>query len=153
MLKADSIGVGHACVNERIGAIREIVEELDRWRIKYNEFDLQTGSLIPAPFQIAYRSQVARWAKREARSFEMDRLHRAHKSLWLKPPEPGEIRQPENELGRVNREQIVGSNASTDGRQRKPLREDVEGSFLDSGSLRMGQVPRTRDQDFGCRLS
>ncbi len=56
MLKADSTRVGRAYVNERIGAIREVVEELDRRRIKYNEFDLQTGDLIPAPFQIAYRS-------------------------------------------------------------------------------------------------
>jgi hypothetical protein len=56
MLKSDSIKAGHAYVNERVGSIREVVEELDRLRVRFNEFDLQTGQLIPAPFQIAYKS-------------------------------------------------------------------------------------------------
>ncbi len=111
MLKANAVRAGHAYVNERMGTIREVVEEIDRLRIKYNEFDLQTGQLIPAPFQMAYRSQLARWAEREARTFEAARLHRLNKHSWFDAPRPGEIQRTEIELRRASREQVVANNA------------------------------------------
>ncbi len=110
MLKADSVRAGHAYVNERTGAIREVVEELDRLRVKYNEFDLRTGELMPAPFRVAYKSQMARWAEREARAFEVSRLHRVNRPSWLDASKPGEMTQMETELRRANQEQVVGRN-------------------------------------------
>ncbi len=111
MLNAKSIKVGQAYVNERTGAIREVVEEMDRLRIKYNEFDLQTGELIPAPFQVIYRSQLARWADREARAFEMARLHASYGHSWLDPQKPDEVNRAETEMRRATREQAAGANA------------------------------------------
>lgn len=110
MLKTDSVRVGHAYVSERAGSIREVVEELDRLRIKYNEFDLQTGQLMLAPFRIAYRSQLARWAEREARAFEVARLHRLERHSWHQHSRLDGSQQAELDLRRAHREQAVGNN-------------------------------------------
>jgi hypothetical protein len=110
MLKSDSIKAGHAYVNERAGSIREVVEELDRLRVMFNEFDLQTGHLIPAPFQIAYKSQLARWAEREARTFESARLHTIMGLQWFQALRPSELKKAELERTRASVEQVVGNN-------------------------------------------
>ena len=108
-LKTDSIGAGHAYVNERVGAIREVVEELDRLRVKFNEFDLETCELIPAPFQIAYKGQLARWAEREARTFETARLHSIEGPVRFEAAGRSDIQKAELERTRASMEQVVGN--------------------------------------------
>lgn len=110
MLKTDSVRAGHAYVHEKLGAIREVVEEIDRLRVKFNEFDLRTGELIPAPFRIAYRSQLARWAEREAMTFEVGRLHTSKGHAWFEPLRPSELQKAELERTRASMEQVVASN-------------------------------------------
>ncbi len=107
----ESVKVGHAYVNERMGTIREIVEEVDRRRVKYNEYALDTGQLVPAAFRVGYRSQLGRWAEREARAFEVARLHPVGPHPWSERLRPQELTLSEKELSRATREQTVGNNA------------------------------------------
>ena len=74
MLK-DPIVVGKAYVNEDARVIREVIEEVDGRRVRFNAFDLATGRLIPAPHRICHRHQLARWAQREASGPETALLH------------------------------------------------------------------------------
>ncbi len=110
MSLGESVKVGHSYVNERTGTIREIIEDVDRWRVKYNEYALETGQLIPAAFRVGYKSQLARWAEREARAFEVARLHQLGPHPWSETLRPQEITQNEMELSRATREQTVGHN-------------------------------------------
>ncbi len=110
MLKSDSIKAGHAYVNERVGSIREVVEELDRLRVRFNEFDLQTGQLIPAPFQIAYKSHWPGGRRREARTFESAQLHTIMGHQWFQALRPSELKKAELERTRASVEQVVGNN-------------------------------------------
>ncbi len=75
MLKDFEIRVGKSYVNERARMAREVVEEVDDHKVKYNAFDLITGQLISAPFQICFKSQISRWADREANLTEISRFH------------------------------------------------------------------------------
>lgn len=110
MSLSESVKVGHSYVNERTGAIREIVEEVDRWRVKYDEYALDSGQLMPAAFRVGYKSQLGRWAEREARAFEVERLHQVGPHPWSEALRPQEIARGEKELSRATREQAVGNN-------------------------------------------
>lgn len=110
MLSKRSVTVGKCYVNERAGLIREVVEEIDRYRIKYNEYNLQTGQLIPAPFQVCHKSQMERWADREARDLEIARLHPQIADPWFTDLPQRQIKRAELELTKASMEQVVGSN-------------------------------------------
>lgn len=75
MLKNQTIFVGRSYVNERTRVVREVVEELDRRKVRYNSFDLKDGRLLQAPLQICFKSQLLRWADREAKPGEVARIH------------------------------------------------------------------------------
>ncbi len=47
MLRKQNIAVGRSYVNEGAHIAREVVEEVDRRKVKYNAFDLVDGRLIP----------------------------------------------------------------------------------------------------------
>ncbi len=75
MLKDFEIRVGKSYVNERACVAREVVEEVDDRKVKYNAFDLITGQLVSVPFQICFKTQISRWADREANLTEISRFH------------------------------------------------------------------------------
>ncbi len=74
MLK-DQIVVGKAYVNERTHVLREVVEEIEEERVKFNAFDLATGRLLPSRHRVLPARDMAAWAGREASSAELARIH------------------------------------------------------------------------------
>ncbi len=109
MSRSESVKVGTAYVNERDDSIREVVEELDRFRIRFNEYKLQTGRLIAPPLRTAYKRPFIRWASREATPRELALLHPNGKHAWHRPPRPQELRNLEHEHRRAGLEQVVQS--------------------------------------------
>ncbi len=76
MLKRREILVGKCYVNEGRRAARQVVEAVDRFRVKYNEHDLATGRLLRAPHRVCRKRELVHWANREATSEEATRLDR-----------------------------------------------------------------------------
>ncbi len=74
MLK-EQIVVGKAYVNDRAQVLREVVEEVDEERVRFNAFELQTGRLLPTRHRTWARSDMASWAQREARPEERALVH------------------------------------------------------------------------------
>ncbi len=109
MLKNQAVAVGKAYVNEGARVVREVVEEVDHHRIKYNEFDLATGNLIASPFRICHKSQLARWADREARPVEIARFHPYEPTPWFEAVPSREMKKTELELTKANIEQVAGN--------------------------------------------
>ena len=101
MLKHEVIVVGKAYVNEDAGVIREVVEDVDGRRVRFNTFDLETGTLIPAPPQVCHKSRLARWADRAARPYETARVHPYAPRMESLPPEQGAAQQLERLKARV----------------------------------------------------
>lgn len=93
MLK-DQIEVGRLYVHEESYIAREVVEEMDHHHVKTNTFDLATGKLVPTRHKIWRRSQLARWADREARPSETALVHPYETAAWfdiLFPPKQAGI--------------------------------------------------------------
>ncbi len=111
MVRQDSIAVGGAYVNERDGLIREVVEEVDRFRIKVNDFNLQSGRLVLPALRTAYKRGLARWAQREATKPELRRLHPAAEVSVGQPEDPGETQKAEHEHRRARAEQVAALSA------------------------------------------
>ncbi len=82
MLKLEIL-VGKSYVNEDASVVREVVEELDGRRIRFNAFDLETGKLLPTRHQVCARRELARWADREANEGEMARIHPFDPGEWF----------------------------------------------------------------------
>ncbi len=82
MLKEDIV-VGRSYVNDTESVIREVVAETDAHHIKFNQFELVTGRLIPASRRVSHRRQFARWANREATEAEAARAHPFKSAAWL----------------------------------------------------------------------
>jgi hypothetical protein len=78
----ESIVVGKAYVNERARVLREVVEELDEGRVKFNAFDLQSGRLLPSRHRTCDRRDMAAWAEREAQPDETARAHPFERPPW-----------------------------------------------------------------------
>ncbi len=97
MLK-EEIVVGKSYVNEGACVIREVVEEVDRHRVKYQAFELDSGRLLPARHRECTKGELRRWADREARPNEAARLHPYEQAAWadlLSPSERGALRPEE----------------------------------------------------------
>ena len=109
MLNSHVIGVGKSYVNESKAEVREVVEEVDHRRIKYNAFDLNTGKLIPAPYQVCHKSQLSRWADREARSQEIAKLHPYQPGPWFEEVPSREAVDTQLERTKANMEQLAGN--------------------------------------------
>ncbi len=92
MLK-DQIVVGRSYVNEAECIVREVVEEVDRRRVKFNTFELVTGKLMPTRHNVSDKDRLARWADRETDASEAARLHRygtgAPSGMLSSPDEAG----------------------------------------------------------------
>ena len=82
-MNRDQIVVGKSYVNDGASIVREVVEEVDARRVKFNAFELRTGKLIPARRQVCRRSQLARWADREASQRETARIHPFNPGSWF----------------------------------------------------------------------
>ena len=74
MLK-QQIVVGKAYVNEDACMIREVIEEVDEHRVRFNSFELVSGRLAPTRHQVCEKQQLARWAHREASEPERALVH------------------------------------------------------------------------------
>ncbi len=109
MLKDEIIVVGKSYVNERARIVREVVEDVDGRRIKFNAFELDSGKLIPSPHQICHKSQLARWADREARPREIAKLHPYDPSTWFEGLPPGEQVGAQLERAIASIEQLAGN--------------------------------------------
>ncbi len=84
MLK-EPIVVGKAYVNERSRVLREVVEEIDEQRIKFNAFDLGTGRLLPSRHRTCGKGEMASWAEREAMPDETARAHPFDPAISQRP--------------------------------------------------------------------
>jgi hypothetical protein len=71
----DHINVGNAYVNEEARIVREVIEEIDGRRVRFNAFDLKTGRLVASRHHTCEKSQFAHWAQREASASEKDLIH------------------------------------------------------------------------------
>lgn len=112
MLRSENVRVGMGYVNEREGVVREVIDELDRFRIRYNEFELRTGRLRAPAQRVTYRRAFARWASREATPRELAWLHPNAKLPWSKNEKPQEQGKLEHEHARARMEQVVQSSVT-----------------------------------------
>ena len=110
MLNTQNIAVGRSYVNERAHIAREVVEEIDHRKIKYNAFDLTDGSLLPEVQQICRKNALAIWADREANPEEIAKIHPFEKTSWFEGIPPREAKAAEIEVAKANLQQVVGNN-------------------------------------------
>jgi hypothetical protein len=76
MLPRREISIGKCYVKEKTHTIREVVDVMDRKKVLYNAYDLQTGKLLRAPLQVCLKKQMIRWADREATPEEYSNMQR-----------------------------------------------------------------------------
>ena len=74
-MQKEQIVVGRSYVNEEACIVREVVEEINEHEVKLNAFDLSTGKLIATRHRVWNKTQLARWADREASAPEAARVH------------------------------------------------------------------------------
>ncbi len=110
MLKGQDITVGKCYVDPKGRVAREVVEELDRHRVRFNAFNLITGRLIPAPFQISWKSDMARWAGREASPEELARIHPFEPIPWFEDLPISESKAAKLEFTKANMLETVKHN-------------------------------------------
>ncbi len=110
MLRKQNIAVGRSYVNEAAHIAREVVEELDRRKVRFNAFDLKDGRLIPAALQTIRKSDLARWADREANREEIARIYPFDPAPWFEEVPHSEVKAAELELVKANIQQVVGNN-------------------------------------------
>jgi hypothetical protein len=110
VLNKQNIAVGRTYVNEDAHIAREVVEEIDKRKVKYNAFDLIDGRLIPAALQICRKSDLAHWADREANRDEIAKIHPFEPLPWFEEIPHREVRAAELELTKANLQQVVGNN-------------------------------------------
>ena len=109
MLNKRNITVGRSYVNEGTHIAREVVEEIDHRKVKYNAFDLTDGRLIPAVQQVCKKSELAHWADREANPEEISIIHPFEQRTWFEELPVRESKSAELELTKANLQQIVGN--------------------------------------------
>ncbi len=110
-MRKQNITVGRSYVNERAQIAREVVEEVDQRKIKYNAFDLKNREAIPVVMQICRKSALALWADREANPEEIAKIHPFEQLPWFEAVPPRELRGAELELTKANMQQVVGNNS------------------------------------------
>ncbi len=111
MLADLEIQVGKCYVNEKTRVAREIMEEVDRHKVKYNAFDLVSGRLVSVPFQICFKSQIVRWADREANLAEISRFHPHREASPIEKTPTGRMESTELELSRAWMQHAVRTNS------------------------------------------
>ena len=89
-MRKEHIEVGRAYVNEQARIVREVTEEVDAHRVKFNTFDLNTGKLLPTRHKVLSRAQLARWADREASAPETASVHPYAAAAGLEGRSPSE---------------------------------------------------------------
>ena len=110
MIAKLEVTAGKCYVNEGNGTAREVVEEIGRHKIKFNAFDLATGQLVPRPFQICFKSQMAYWADREATSDEIAKIHPYVPTDWFQSLPASEVALAKRELARATMLETVAQN-------------------------------------------
>ena len=110
MLRKQNIAVGRSYVNEGAHSAREVVEEVDRRKVKYNAFDLADGRLIPTAMQTCRKSDLALWADREANPDEIGKIHPFDPLPWFEELPHSEVKAARLELTKANIQQVVGNN-------------------------------------------
>lgn len=108
VLNKRNIIVGRSYVNENVHIAREVVEEIDHRKIKYNAFDLTDGRLIPTVQQVCKKSELAHWADREANPDEISIIHPFEQRSWFEELPTRELKSTELELTKANLQQVVG---------------------------------------------
>jgi hypothetical protein len=109
-MRKQNIAVGKTYVNERAQIAREVVEEVDRRKIKYNAFDLKDSKATPSVMQIFRKSALALLADREANPDEIAKLHPFEQLQWFEVISPREVKGAELELTKAKIQQAVGNN-------------------------------------------
>ncbi len=107
MLK-DQIVVGRSYVNEDACIVREVVEELDDRRVKFNTFDLSTGKFVPTRHKVWDKAQLARWADRETSLSETALLHPYQSRAWLDTRIPPDSAGSPPEIARSAADEMPG---------------------------------------------
>jgi hypothetical protein len=96
-MRKQNIAVGKSYVNEREQIARQVVEEIDQRKVKYNAFGLKDGRLTPAVGQICRKSDLAHWADREANLDEIAKMHPFEQLPWFEAIPPREVKK--NRIG------------------------------------------------------
>ncbi len=109
MLKKQDVRVGRSYVNEEARIAREVIQELSRHMVRYNAFDLRTGSLLGAPLQVCHAGQLARWADREARPEEVAKLHPYEANPRFENSKTGRDGERDLEVAKAGIEQLAGN--------------------------------------------
>lgn len=110
MISKYDVTAGKCYINEKKGIAREVVEEIDRHKVKFNAFNLATGQLVPKPFQICFKSQMVYWADREATPDEIAAIHPYVATNWFQSLPTSEVVQAERELARATMMETVAYN-------------------------------------------
>jgi hypothetical protein len=110
VLRKQNISVGRAYVNEGEKVAREVVEDVDQYKIKFNAFDLKDGGLIPSAMQVCRKRDMAHWADREATPDEIAKIHPFDKLTWFEEVSHRKVKGAELELTKANLQQVVGNN-------------------------------------------
>lgn len=84
-MRKKRIVVGKAYVNEEARVLREVVEEVDDQRIKFNAFDLATGKLLPSRHRVCPAQDMETWSQREATPEEQAFIHPFESAAWPDP--------------------------------------------------------------------
>lgn len=74
MLTRRDVSIGKCYVKEKEDIAREVVDVVNRQIVKYNTYNLKTGRLLRQPHQTCLKSQIVRWADREATDEEYSKL-------------------------------------------------------------------------------
>ena len=109
-MRKQNIAVDRSYVNEKEQIAREVVEEIDQRKVKYNAFDLKDGRLTPAVRQTCRKSDMAHWADREANLDEIVKMHPFEQLPWFEAIPPREVKKAELELTKANIQQVVSNN-------------------------------------------
>ncbi len=111
MLNKQNITVGRMYVNEDAHIAREVVEEINHCKVKYNAFDLTKGRLILGVMQVCRKSDLAHWANREANPGEISKIHPFDPQPWFEEVPNREVKRKELELTKANIQAVVGNNS------------------------------------------
>lgn len=103
MLARRDVRMGICYVHEKARHIREVLEITREQKVVYNVFDMLTGNLLRTPHRICHKSQMIRWADREATPEECSGLKRIEANTIYS------IDLPNSPVDVVDREMVIAN--------------------------------------------
>jgi hypothetical protein len=107
MLARREIETGKCYVNNSSRQLREVLKITREQKVIYNAYDMLTGILLRTPNQRCHRSQLIRWADREASPAECSNLNRVEAAKIF------EMDQMDTPSDRATREVVIAESLTT----------------------------------------